>query len=177
MRSLFVNHEEKETIIVDTASGEHTLANWRGILDQFADALEAKTVAAVRAWIEPDFSTTTQNDRLIARTAFMGVLQKYFSYECHIECGLPKVTLEGTVTDWERLLQKVQGLANFADREPQGLAAWQRLLEPIVQQFIASAQGAVDEDFWQALRSRERRWKRAHLSVRLDPGLLTFPRW
>ena len=33
-------------------------------------------------WIMPAFSTTTDNDRVVASVTMMGALQKYFSYGC-----------------------------------------------------------------------------------------------
>jgi hypothetical protein len=41
----------------------------------------------------PTFSTTTVNDRTTAAILMMGSMQKYFSYTCCIECGIPSVTL------------------------------------------------------------------------------------
>ena len=52
------------------------------------------------AWLIPAFTTTTVNDRVVAAVSVMSTLQNYFEYVCCLMCGIPKVTLLGTVEDW-----------------------------------------------------------------------------
>lgn len=54
----------------------------------------------VAEWFQPNFSTTTPTDKVAACVSIMATLQNYFSYVCRTCCGVPKVTLLGTVEDW-----------------------------------------------------------------------------
>ena len=99
MRSIFVIHQGKKKLVVNALSGEHTVGNWAGIIQQFSDLIDQNTVASVRDFIEPRFTTTTANDSLIGRVALMGALKNYFSYGVHCLCGIPQVTLMGTAED------------------------------------------------------------------------------
>lgn len=66
-----------------------------------------------REWILPGFTTTTKCDQAVASILRMSAMQKYFSYECVLYCGLPSVTLLGEKEDWEKLGQKLQRLPIF----------------------------------------------------------------
>jgi len=144
MRDLFVTHQGKEDLIIYTTHvGKH-------IVEQFSEAIDKKTLASVRDFIEPRFSTTTANDSLVARVALLGALKNYFAYGCCIMCGIPQVTLEGTMEDWQKLRSKIVELGNrYAANQPQ-LGWWRDILLPIVDQFILSYQGSPNEDFWQS---------------------------
>ena len=61
----------------------------------------------LRTWVDPEFSTTTVTDRVCAAASLMSIMQKYFSYGFGIDCGIPSVTLKGTVEDWQSLRNKI----------------------------------------------------------------------
>lgn len=68
----------------------------------FADEIEKRTVSDVRNWLEPNFSTTTLNDKTIGRVVLMSAMKKFFEYEGNLcVCGIPNVTLKGTLEDWK----------------------------------------------------------------------------
>lgn len=82
----------------------------------------------------PDFSTTTNEDRIIGSVLLMGAMQSYFDYICAIRCGIPSVTLLGEVADWELLLARLDTLHTFG-KEP---SQWFTLLEPVLKRFVQS---------------------------------------
>jgi hypothetical protein len=51
-------------------------------------------------WLMPSFSTTLPNDRVAASVSVMSALQCYFKYSFGLCCGIPEVTLLGTIEDW-----------------------------------------------------------------------------
>lgn len=149
MRKAFVDHEGKQTIEIKLTSFNG--ADWAKVAEQFSDELAKRTKDGVRDWIEPRFTTTTSKDLLIGRCALMGALKSYFEYRCCIECGIPEVTLEGTLADWEELRRRVDRIAEYGHitNQPE-LIWWQQILSPIIGKFIQSRIGRVDNDWWQS---------------------------
>ena len=54
---------------------------------------------SIADWLIPKFSTTTENDRIVASVTLMATLQSYFEYKYCLLCGLPSITLLGTVDE------------------------------------------------------------------------------
>jgi len=63
--------------------------------------------------ILPNFSTTTQDDRITCGVVLMATMKKYFAYRSHLFCGIPSITLEGTLDDWRSVKQKLVKLKSF----------------------------------------------------------------
>lgn len=151
MRKCFVTHEGKNQLVLHISTAEATVENWSGVIKQFSVLVNENTIGSVRDWVEPRFTTTTENDSLIGRVALMGALKNYFSYACSIECGIPEVTLMGTLQDWKDLRSKIDRLADFGvEAKQEALIQWRDILVPIVDEFIASYEGKVNNDFWQS---------------------------
>lgn len=99
-------------------------------------------------WIMPAFSTTTENDRVVASIIMMGALQKYFDYGFELSCGLPSVTLLGTREDWVEMQQRLEKLPQLGTEPTQ----FYRLLKPVLTHFVASfdaPESQETKDFWQ----------------------------
>ena len=61
----------------------------------------------IKSLLECDFSTTTKNSLTASRIVLLDMVKAYFSYKLCTMCGIPKITLEGTLEDWEHLQEKV----------------------------------------------------------------------
>ncbi|ODM90613.1 hypothetical protein Ocin01_16066 [Orchesella cincta] len=99
----------------------------------------------VKKWIMPSFSTTTDNDVVSIGVVFMASMKKYFDYKMGLLCGIPNVTLEGAVDDWENIHSRLEKLKEYK------LDNWYDMLEPIMKQFVDAKNGKVDLDFWQRI--------------------------
>ncbi|KAK4227900.1 hypothetical protein QBC38DRAFT_509297 [Podospora fimiseda] len=51
----------------------------------------------------PSFSTTTPNDLTVASIILLGTATKYLTHSQGTRCGIPSVTLLGTLNDWEEI--------------------------------------------------------------------------
>jgi hypothetical protein len=144
MRELFVNHSgQKELVITDV--GTINSVNWDALIAKMSGLIAQNTNGDIQKWIEPDFSTTTKEIHTVGSIVLMGAMQKYFSYKFELCCGLPGVTMKGTLADWQAIRQKVDRLLEFKQSV---LADWHKLLVPILDEFINSYSGNVDKDFW-----------------------------
>ena len=148
LRSRFVNFEGKMTLEV-FMQGTLFTADFAKFAERMVDENIVKNLKDPEMvdWLLPAFTTTTVNDRLVAAISVMSTLQHYFQYVCRMRCGIPKVTLLGTLRDWEQLRQKADHLVNF-DLEDQKMSQWLRMLGPVLDQFVASASGSSSLDFW-----------------------------
>lgn len=100
-----------------------------------------------KKWIFPSFSTTTDNDLVTCGVVFMAAMKKYFDYEIRLACGIPFVTLKGTVDDWESISQRLETLREYE------LQDRHNLLKPIVEQFVRVKKGNHDVKFWNRICS------------------------
>lgn len=96
----------------------------------------------VKDWILPNFTTTTTNDIISCGIVFMAVTKKYFDFKCCLMCGIPNVTLEGTVADWKDILNRLEKLKSYK------LDQWYDMLKTILEEFVAAKENKANVEFW-----------------------------
>ena len=152
LRSQLVYHEGKQDLMVmtkdDLLSGK---ADWGKLLNDFSKEIERHTKGEVAKTIAADFSTTTPVERIASQITLMESMKSYFNYLAgRIGCGIPSVTLQGTPDDWRAVLSKTQKLGQY------GLSEWTQTLEPILNEFIKTAEGNPNQRFWQEMVKKQR---------------------
>lgn len=142
-RSQFVNFDGKEELEVEISGTLHT-APFDIFVTKMTDKIDENLVdTTVKDWILPNFSTTTANDIISCGVVFMATTKKYFDYTaCCCRCGIPSVTLEGTVADWEHILNRLEKLKSY------NLDKWYCMLRPILEEFVAAKNNKPNVDFW-----------------------------
>lgn len=79
----------------------------------------------------------------------MSTLKAYFEYVCCLTCGIPYVTLLGTVEDWEILRKKIDGLLQYdIEGKDPVMKKWHCLLSKVLDEFVKSAKGESNLEFW-----------------------------
>lgn len=149
LRSFFVEHEGQKELEIQYGTLETVDF---GVFAQQMAGLITKNVKdpELGDWVMPNFSTTTDTDRVVASVLFMGAMQKYFSYTCCMTCGLPSVTLLGEISDWQAILNKLPMLERLGDEPTQFV----EMLRPILNNMIRSFEHPKDEDvvrFWNTI--------------------------
>ncbi|MEV4131788.1 DUF4419 domain-containing protein [Dactylosporangium sp. NPDC049742] len=146
LRPLLVRHAGRKKLAV-TIDGPvpQDAASWAALTDQFAGLL-AKEIEDAELF-ECDFSTSTPVERTAGRVVLLDAYSPYFALWLVAVCGIPSVTLTGTVEDWRRIRGRVDALPRF------GLDTWCRSLAPILDEFVGAASGAPDVAFWQRIYS------------------------
>lgn len=95
-RSLFVNFDGTKELEVHLGSGTLDSVSYAKFVELMEQKIDENIVnREIRNWIMPNFTTTTQDDKISAGVIFMATLKKYFAYHGRITCGIPKITLEG----------------------------------------------------------------------------------
>jgi len=148
LRDRFVEFEGQKELVV-TMGGTLFTADYAKFARIMVDDNIMKNIKdpSIASWLLPAFSTTTEADRVAASVSVMSTFQAYFSYRCCLMCGIPKVTLLGSPEDWVNLRAKIDRLPEFDS--PEGcLKKWHQLLVPVLDEFVLSAQGSPNIEFW-----------------------------
>ncbi len=101
-------------------------------------------------WVLPSFSTTTKNDVVVGSVVLMASMKSYFSYKMELCCGIPEITLLGTVGDWELIRTRVEKLRSFGKE----CNEWADMLVLISDNFVKTANGDIPRQFWQTMCHR-----------------------
>lgn len=118
---------------------------WTEVWPEFSAQIKNFIGPDTHGLILSDFSTTGLTERAASEVVLMDCVQSYFSYRFITLCGIPEITLQGTVEDWERIHQRVERLGQF------GLKWWTNDVLQITKEFVAAARGRPNPAFWQAI--------------------------
>lgn len=144
MRSTFVSHDGKKELTVYGIGNIHT-ADYDLLIHELSDLIDKETKGDIRTWFECDFTTSTPLTKTISKIVLMGAVKNYFEYNMMLMCGLPKVTLLGTIDDWRKIKERAQKLSTFNMVE---LTQWESILGKVLDHFISAFEGNVDKDWW-----------------------------
>jgi hypothetical protein len=145
LRHRFVSHAGKEKVVVkrlDFTPGEDN--PWPEVFEEFSEQLADRT-GGLTSLVQADFSTTGPVERAVANLMAMETLNSYFEYVMYAGCGIPKITLTGTIEDWQALRSRAHGFADY------GLHDWVEALDPILAHFELAKAGKPDTEFWRSM--------------------------
>lgn len=144
LRKHFVRHEGKEKLSITRLDFFPGADNpWPEAFDAFSGLIKER-VGKLADLICCGFSTTGPAERAVSHLMVMDTFQAYFEYEMFAGCGIPRITLTGTVEDWKSIRDRAAMFGEF------GLQQWVQALDPILCQLIQTAQRRPDIDFWKS---------------------------
>jgi len=123
--------------------------DWAGVVAELAATVREHMTADAQDLLISEFSTTGLVERVACQVAMLDAMQSYFDYSLWTLCGIPRVVLEGTAADWERLVTAAARLGRY------GLEWWMEPLLPVLDQFVAAVRGDVDVSFWRSIYKHE----------------------
>ena len=146
LRNYFVDFNGKQTLTVAYNLPDISYVN-KNLLEKFPEEINNQMIKYLGKEIlenlTPNFTTTTNNSRIICKLSIMGIFKKYFEYEmdCCI-CGNPYIILEGTSEDYIKIKKKAENLKKYefewyVDR-----------IVPIIEKMIDAKNGKIDVDFF-----------------------------
>lgn len=151
LRPQLVNHEGKMDLAIMTDKDLLTEeADWPSLIDDFSSQIEKYTKGDIAKTITSDFTTTSLVERVASQITLMKSVKSYFEYIVYrIACGIPTITLQGSVEDWQHVLEKTNNLKQY------GLESWVNSLEPILKEFIQAADGHPNQKFWKGMVKKQ----------------------
>jgi hypothetical protein len=146
IRSQIVNFEGKKTLTVERdISGVKNLADfqWETVFPEFAEQIAGFTGKTLIDNLSADFTTTTPTVRVATQITIMESMKEFFNYKVSFTgCGIPEVTVEGSVGDWKKILKRLDYLSKY------DLKWWTSELKPVIQKIIDTKEGKLDKQFW-----------------------------
>ena len=137
-RHHFVRFEGKFTLKILASSGQ-------GAVAAFSEQLKRHTLPEIHDRLVADFSTTDDIALISSQICLMDICQHFFDYEMEMICGIPSITLEGTLDDWRRLEEKARFLEGFE------LDHWLARLYPFLSELVQAASGKPNRSYWKNL--------------------------
>lgn len=146
IRSQIVNFEGKKMLTVERdVTGVKDLADfqWETVFPEFAEQIAGFTGKTLIDNLSADFTTTTPTVRVATQITIMESMKEFFNYKVSfIGCGIPEVTVEGSVKDWKKILKRLDYLSRY------DLKWWTSELKPVIQKIIDTKEGKLDKQFW-----------------------------
>ncbi len=144
-RDKFVDFDGKVDLVVQTEKRLYDPEfDWTATIDGFAQKIDESTKNNVAKLLTADFSTTGTVERMASEIVLMETTKAFFEFIIeYLSCGIPSVTLNGTVQDWQSILDKTARLQEM------GAGDWTSDLIPVLEQFVQAAGGNPDQAFWQ----------------------------
>ena len=149
LRDKFVSHKGKQTIKVGVGGvfSQSPESAWDKVIEALSDALSDR-LGSKHDNLVSDFTTTGITARLASQVTLLDAFQAYFEYRVYCICGIPEITIEGELSDWVRLREKVDFLDDY------DLDWWLPDVKNIADHFVRAYKGDVDLDHWQNIYKR-----------------------
>jgi hypothetical protein len=162
VRSIFVDHDGQKDIEIwrDMFQKGSPDNDWPSAFKEFDEKIAERLKNGAHERLKFQFSTTTHVDSAAYSIVLMESMKAYFKYVVWTECGIPEVTLLGTVADWTKLYAQTAALfawwdartAELPDVKEVSLSWWKDALMPVLEKILESAiDGKVDTEFWQSI--------------------------
>lgn len=143
LRKRLVRHAGRKALQLEVTEIGQEL--WPQFIQTFSSLIREASDPVLHETLICDFSTTSPAIRTASEVAIMDAYERYFRYQLVCICGIPEITVTGTPEDWRRMQERVEVLATYE------LERWVSRLRPILREFVATAEGKPDPDFWKAI--------------------------
>ena len=145
-RNFFVNFNDKKTLSIDARSYielGNPKSDWNKAFQQLTEQTSNYISPELINNLTSNFSTTTETSKLVSEITILETFKGYFNYEIDGRgCGIPKIIIEGTTEDWQKVLEKTKYISKY------DLDWWTKKLIVILQEIINTKKGNFNKSFW-----------------------------
>ena len=147
LRPRLIAHQGTKTLTVrrDNFVRGDPNNDWPECFSEFSNQIAEHVGEKTRDLLVGSFSTTGIVETAAFEVVLMATFSKYFSLQMLTACGIPEITLLGTVEDWESVRNRSQALGEYAPEW------WIRELIPVLDKIVETAKGETDLNFWKSL--------------------------
>src|SRR5690606_16114329 len=109
--------------------------DWREALADFTAALSEQVGGHRARLMTCDFSTSGAVERAASQVLLLDTFSPYYALYMACICGIPEITVTGTVEDWQTIRRRVDVLDEL------GLDFWTPSLRLVLDHFIRASGG------------------------------------
>ncbi|KAM9970834.1 hypothetical protein ACTFIR_002698 [Dictyostelium discoideum] len=147
LREKFVDFTAKKELIVETVY-PILEAPFDKLTIEMSNQIQSNIKdPSIKDLIIPNFTTTTESDKVVFSIALMSTMKNYFNFVFKTYCGLSEVTLLGEINDWINLKERVEKLIQFDNKNGE-IKKWLVHLLPVIDKFVDSVNGNPDTTWW-----------------------------
>ena len=141
-REKFVDFIGKKNLIcVKIGSYKDVNKHRKDVIENFCEQISENIGKELIDILTPNFTTSNEESIIAGKVSIMSVFKKFFDYtELDFVCGIPYIILEGSLNDWENILNKLKFLSKydfFIDD-----------MEKDIIEIINTKKGKIDLEFW-----------------------------
>lgn len=148
LRQKFVNFKGQKTLEVvrEVSEGNLQTFPWETVFPEFVEKIKNYVGEELTGTLAANFTTTTPTSLIASQITIMDAMKTYFKYKVFmIGCGIPEVTIEGSLEDWEKIQKRLDVLEKYE------LEWWTKELRPVIQEIINAKSGKFDKKFWKEM--------------------------
>eukprot|EP00054_Salpingoeca_dolichothecata_P011892 m.66023 g.66023 ORF g.66023 m.66023 type:complete len:362 (+) comp19680_c0_seq3:66-1151(+) len=145
-RGLLVKHKDGKKQIkirADWLQRGKPSYQWHSVFGDFSTQIRDGMGQELHELLMADFTTTTPAFKVCSEIALMDVTKSFYDYKTTTRCGIPAITLLGTVDDWNLMREKIRKLGSLFD-----LKWWVEELDVLLKEFVCVKKGQVNKRFW-----------------------------
>ena len=141
-RQKFVNFLGKKHLISVKIGSYNDVNKYQNdIIKDFCEQISENIGKELIDILTPNFSTSNENSIIAGKVTIMSAFSNFFEYECMmISCGIPYIILEGSLNDWENILNKLKFLSKYD--------FYIKNMEKDIIEIINMKKGKIDLEFW-----------------------------
>jgi len=150
LRNMFVNFEGQKMITIDYENLTLIEQVDKKVAEDFSIKINEKLKEylgnEIVEVLTPDFSTTTNDSKIVCKISIMSAFQKYFKYKMGLcGCGIPYLILEGTSEDYRKIITKANKLRKYdfdwyIDR-----------IIPLIDKMAEAKEGKIDVEHFKSI--------------------------
>ena len=144
-KKLLKEDYQKELYVRNDEMLNMTSKAWGESINNISNQLKRQCKTSSYNYFVEEFTTTTSTIKTVYRINLMYTYKKKFSYSGGSGCGIPTITLNGSIEDWQKIYDNLEKLDHY------GMGFWKEELKPILKEFINAYKGDVNKEFWQGM--------------------------
>lgn len=148
LRDRLVDHSGKRMLTSQVR--DLTLGSFRAAISEFSSQIRDASNPVLHETLICNFSTTTPDVRTASEVVLMDSYASYFQFGMRCICGIPKITLTGSLEDWRLIRARIEVF------EAYDLEWWVGRLRPLLDELVRTAEGQPSTEFWQAILKPKR---------------------
>ena len=146
LRHYFVNFDGKKTLEIQYNLSSIKQVD-KKILEDFSEKINEKMKEYLGEKLldilTPNFSTTTNDTKIVGKISIMSAFKKYFEYEMKLcGCGIPYIILEGTAQDYKDIISKAKELSKY------NFDWYINKIIPHIQKMVEAKEGNIDVNYF-----------------------------